>query len=227
MDLNVLYSLFVLALLAGGAVLGMRYAQIYVQAIHNNATPNWSMAAACVRALKVRRTSVVSISWDLAYLMLVLGWVLLSQTLWVKALLILLLMPLLTALWRIDKHSYLLPDALLLGVLFLGIVYAYTEGALVSRLIAASSVYLVLRVLCWAYERLSAKPSMGAGDTKLITVFCLWLGSEYLLAFIFTATLLLLAAAVLQAKKKQCIAFGPYLIMAGVLMLALDKSIFA
>lgn len=223
MSLSIPYVCLVLMLLMGGTIVGVRYAQAYVRAIRKGAAPSWSTALHCAQTLADGRVKNLPFSWSCCGLLILLAAAVLVQTYWLQALLVLLLVPLLSALWHIDERSYLLPDALVTGVVLLGLAYAYIEGALALRLIFAVCMYGVLYGLCGVYERFSSKPSMGKGDIKLIAAFCLWIGLAYFLSFMFVATVLLLAAALFQSEKKESHAFGPFLMMAGILMLVLES----
>ncbi|MCQ9617001.1 A24 family peptidase [Paenalcaligenes niemegkensis] len=220
----ILYLALTMILLAAGGYLGLRYAQVYVTAIEKEAIPDWHTALACLSGVFTMRESGSGVfSWELAYLLPAMLLAIILQDSALQMVLLMMLMPLLVALWRIDRRTYLLPDALLSGVLLLGVLYAHTEHELWARLILALLIYGVLRLLCRLYEALRSRPSMGAGDIKLMGAWAIWIGIDYFLLFIAAAAVMTLLMALVLRIQTRVLAFGPSLIIAGVLTLALKS----
>ena len=224
MILTVLYGALIALLLTAGGWAGLRYAHAYAQAINDGELPNWATAMACLRlsgGVEITSPRSFASVFVSLYVGLLLALAVLWQSSLVSVVLLVLLMPLLLALCRIDQQTLLLPDALLMGVLLLGLVYAVDAEALGTRCSLAIAVYLALRLLCWVYERVSQKLAMGAGDSKLIAVLQLWFDVDYFLPFIGIAALLALLFAAFSGTRHGAVPFGPPLIMAGVLMVAI------
>lgn len=129
---------------------------------------------------------------------------------------------LLAALWLIslfDARYFVIPDG---PVLFLALTGAATilasapeEAA--SRLAAAATGFVALRLFGRAYEALRGTPGVGEGDAKLFGVAGLWLGFAGLPSCLIYAALSALVAAAFAAWRellrnpREPIAFGPHL----------------
>src|SRR5690606_10448184 len=185
MNLSDFNLLLTLALLVGGAYFGERYAHCYIARVGRGAPVNTATALSCAVELA---SSKVGFRWSLhgstVGLLLGLAIAVLGQNSAMQQWLLVFLLPALTALWRIDRHLYLLPDALVACVAVLGGAYAYSQALLGAHVLVAVAVYVVLQGVCWLYEALTGRASMGAGDTKLIAALMLWLGLQWLLLFL-------------------------------------------
>lgn len=133
----------------------------------------------------------------------------------------------LLALACIDWDTQLLPDALTLPLLWGGLMVAalgWSGTALVDALWGAVAGYLLLWLVYHGFKAATGRHGMGQGDFKLLAALGAWLGWQAL------APLLLLASAGgalvgigLRVSGRlgagQPLAFGPYLVLAGWLMM--------
>jgi leader peptidase (prepilin peptidase)/N-methyltransferase len=138
------------------------------------------------------------------------------------ALLALLLTWALLAATFIDLERQLLPDALTLPLLWLGLLVNLngTFAPLPAAVAGAVAGYLALWVLFHLYRLLTGKEGMGHGDFKLLALFGAWLGWPALPLVILLASfsgavvgLALIAAG--RHDRRQPIPFGPFLCAAG------------
>lgn len=135
--------------------------------------------------------------------MLVLTWGLLSMSL-------------------IDADHQLLPDAIVLPLLWLGlIVNAFgLFTSLTDALWGAVAGYLVLWCVFWLFKLITGKEGMGYGDFKLLTMLGAWGGWQILpltilLSSIVGAVLGLILLRLRNVETSTPIPFGPYLALAG------------
>jgi len=137
----------------------------------------------------------------------------------------------LVALSFIDFDHQLLPDDIVLPVLWLGLglslIPVYTSP--VDSIIGAIIGYLFFWIIFHAFKVLTGKEGMGHGDFKLLSLFGAWFGWQFLPQIILISTLLgsivgisLMAAR--RAESNNKIPFGPYIAIAGyIAMLWGDK----
>lgn len=134
----------------------------------------------------------------------------------------LLLTWVLIALTFIDFDHQLLPDDIVLPVLWLGLaislipVFSITSSALVG----AIAGYLVFWLVFQLFRLLTGKEGMGYGDFKLMALLGAWLGWEYLPQIILVSTLVgsVVGVSMMIFKKAAsdlAIPFGPYIAAAG------------
>ena len=122
------------------------------------------------------------------------------------------------ALTMIDFDTQLLPDNLVLPLLWLGILIniSGTIVPLQESVVGAMAGYLSLWSVYWAFKIITGKEGMGYGDFKLLGAFGAWFGWQAL------PLIILLSAAVgavvgialmliLGRDKNVPIPFGPYL----------------
>lgn len=128
----------------------------------------------------------------------------------------------LVALAFIDIDHKLLPDDIVLPILWLGLglslfqVFTNTQSALIG----AIAGYLVFWVVFQLFLRLTGKEGMGYGDFKLMSLLGAWLGWPYLPQIILISTLVgTVFGVALMLKQKAggdlAIPFGPYIALAG------------
>lgn len=126
----------------------------------------------------------------------------------------------------IDIDHQLLPDSILLPMLWLGLLLSlfsiYTDSA--SSIIGAIAGYLSLWTVYHVFKLVTGKEGMGFGDFKLLALFGAWLGWQYLPLIILLSSLvgaIIGSAMVILAKHDRGtpIPFGPYLASAGWLAL--------
>jgi leader peptidase (prepilin peptidase) / N-methyltransferase len=125
----------------------------------------------------------------------------------------------LLALAMIDFRDGILPDALTLPLLLLGLAVTYFAD--VSRLtdaaLGAAAGFLLFASIRWLYQRLRAREGMGLGDAKLLAAAGAWVGWQGLPSVVLIATALALAAALVLALRGRRITgdlslpFGPAL----------------
>lgn len=130
------------------------------------------------------------------------------------------------ALMFIDINEQLLPDGLTFILLWLGLLinlyhlFIPIEQALWGAIVGYGSLWLVAKT----FKLLRKQEGMGHGDFKLNAALGAWLGLNHLIAIILIASLLgvvvtLLMLMLRKHRYQQAFAFGPYLIIAGWLML--------
>ncbi|NQZ86786.1 MAG: prepilin peptidase [Colwellia sp.] len=128
----------------------------------------------------------------------------------------------LVALTMIDFDHMLLPDQIVLPLLWLGLMVNLSNGLvpIEDAVIGAIAGYTSLFSIFWLFKLATGKEGMGFGDFKLFALFGAWIGWQLL-------PLLILMASVVGAvigislmifknhQKGQAIPFGPYLAIAG------------
>lgn len=130
------------------------------------------------------------------------------------------------ALWAIDLKHCMLPDALTLPLVWLGLLLN-TQGIFVSAntaIIGAIVGYISFWMLYWLFKLIRKKEALGYGDMKLFAALGAWFGWQALpfITLIACALTLLYALSMTLFKRASlhaCIPFGPPLIIAGVLYL--------
>lgn len=138
----------------------------------------------------------------------------------------LLLIWALIALSFIDLDTQLLPDAITLPLLWLGLLfnlmrtYADIDGAVIG----AMAGYLSLWSIFWLFKLATGKEGMGYGDFKLLAALGAWLGWSMLPVIVLLSSLVGAAAgialiALARHGRNVPIPFGPYLAAAGIIAL--------
>lgn len=148
------------------------------------------------------------IAWHFGFgwtagLMLILSWGLLAMSL-------------------IDADHQLLPDTLVLPLLWLGLI-ANSFGLLVSlgdALWGAVFGYLTLWSVYWLFKLLTGKDGMGHGDFKLLALLGAWGGWQVLPLTLLLSSLVgaVLGTVMLRLRREKTstpIPFGPFLAIAG------------
>ena len=134
----------------------------------------------------------------------------------------LLLVWALIALAAIDLDTQLLPDAITLPLLWLGLALNlwgnYTD--LSSAVTGAMLGYLALWSVFWLFKLATGKEGMGYGDFKLLAALGAWLGWQMLPAIILLSSVVgaMVGITLLVATRhgrNVPIPFGPYLAAAG------------
>ncbi|WP_349616031.1 prepilin peptidase [Azotobacter salinestris] len=145
--------------------------------------------------------------------MLLLGWGLLAMSL-------------------IDYDHQLLPDSLVLPLLWLGLILN-SFGLFVSledALWGAVAGYLSLWSVYWLFKLLTGKEGMGYGDFKLLAMLGAWGGWQILPLTILFSSLVgaVLGIIILRLRKAESgtpIPFGPFLALAGWIALLWGERI--
>lgn len=142
----------------------------------------------------------------------------------------------LLTLSAIDYHHQLLPDAITLPMLWLGILlsllnsqqglFATTQQAILGAAIG----YLSLWSVYYLFKITTGKEGMGFGDFKLLAMLGAWLGVANLpLIIILSATIGSVVGGLLIVVQKRSAAkpipFGPYLAGAGLIALFFGDSL--
>ena len=126
----------------------------------------------------------------------------------------------------IDFEARLLPDAITLPLLWLGLAFnlSATFAPLRDCVIGAIAGYLLLWTVYHGFRLLTGREGMGHGDFKLLAALGAWLGWPALPAVVVLASLAcaiggvaLVAAG--RASRDTALPFGPYLAAAGLAVL--------
>jgi leader peptidase (prepilin peptidase)/N-methyltransferase len=138
----------------------------------------------------------------------------------------------LVALTFIDLDTFLLPDDIVLPLLWIGLLFNLNTGFtdIKSAVVGAMAGYMILWLVFWAFKIIRGKEGMGYGDFKLLGAIGAWFGWQMLPAVI------LLSAAVgsiigiylmlFKGKNKNsAIPFGPYLALGGIAALFFGQQL--
>jgi leader peptidase (prepilin peptidase)/N-methyltransferase len=128
----------------------------------------------------------------------------------------------LLAMSLIDADHQLLPDALVLPLLWIGLIvnqyglFASPHDALVG----AIAGYLSLWSVYWLFKLVTGKEGMGYGDFKLLAMLGAWGGWQVLPLTILLSSLVGAVLGVIMLRLRNAetstpIPFGPYLAIAG------------
>jgi leader peptidase (prepilin peptidase)/N-methyltransferase len=138
----------------------------------------------------------------------------------------------LIALSVIDFDTQLLPDAITLPFLWLGLTLSLFPlfADMRTALIGAIAGYLSLWIVYQVFKLVTGKEGMGFGDFKLLALLGAWLGWQALPIVILLSSLVGAVVGVLliivQGRDRQTpIPFGPYLAAAGWIALLWGEQI--
>lgn len=134
----------------------------------------------------------------------------------------------LVALAAIDADTRLLPDAITQPLVWGGLLAAslgLSGISLNESLWGAAAGYLFLWSTYWLFKGLTGKDGMGQGDFKLMAALCAWLGWPALLSLVLIASITGALGGIYLKFRGQLsdngeLAFGPYLVMAGLWVMA-------
>ncbi len=139
-----------------------------------------------------------------------------------EAALLLLLTWGLICLTLIDFDHMLLPDQIVLPLLWLGLLVNIntTFVPLNDAVIGAAVGYGSLFSVFWLFKLFTGKEGMGFGDFKLFALFGAWVGWQLLPVLILMASVVgaIMGISLMLFKnhqREQAIPFGPYLAIAG------------
>ncbi len=128
----------------------------------------------------------------------------------------------LISLTFIDIDHQLLPDRIVLPLLWLGLLINTQNSftTLSSAVWGAALGYLILWSIYWAFKLLTGKEGMGYGDFKLLAALGAWCGATDLplIILLSSVTGVILAVVLMLSKKHEAqnpLPFGPYLAIAG------------
>ncbi|WP_339511501.1 prepilin peptidase [Pseudomonas sp. RL_15y_Pfl2_60] len=140
---------------------------------------------------------------------------------WQTGLMLLLTWGLL-AMSLIDADHQLLPDVLVLPLLWLGLIANYFGlfTSLGDALWGAVAGYLSLWTVFWLFKLITGKEGMGYGDFKLLAMLGAWGGWQILPLTILLSSLVGAVLGVIMLRLRNAetstpIPFGPYLAIAG------------
>jgi leader peptidase (prepilin peptidase)/N-methyltransferase len=140
----------------------------------------------------------------------------------------------LLAMSMIDVDRQLLPDAIVLPLLWLGLIVnnfgLFTD--LSSALWGAVFGYLSLWLVFWLFKLVTGKEGMGYGDFKLLAMLGAWGGWQILPLTVLLSSLVGAVFGVILLKLRDQatstpIPFGPYLAIAGWIALLWGDQITA
>ncbi|MFC5697965.1 prepilin peptidase [Pseudomonas sp. GCM10022186] len=140
----------------------------------------------------------------------------------------------LLAMSMIDVDHQLLPDALVLPLLWLGLILN-SQGLFTSldhALWGAVAGYMSLWSVYWLFKLVTGKEGMGHGDFKLLAMLGAWGGWQVLPLTILLSSLVgaVLGLIMLRLRNQDTatpIPFGPYLAIAGWIALLWGDQITA
>lgn len=128
----------------------------------------------------------------------------------------------LLAMSLIDIDHQLLPDVLVLPLLWLGLIVNYFGlfTSLGDALWGAVAGYLSLWSVYWLFKLITGKEGMGYGDFKLLAMLGAWGGWQVLpltilLSSVVGAVLGMILLRLRNAETSTPMPFGPYLAIAG------------
>jgi leader peptidase (prepilin peptidase) / N-methyltransferase len=135
----------------------------------------------------------------------------------------------LIALAVIDYDHQILPDAITLPLLWLGLVLSIAwhpglEPTIpvdpASAILGAAAGYLILWLVYWIFRLMTGKEGMGYGDFKLLAAFGAWMGWQMLplviLVSAVTGAVTGIALVVVRRHERgKPMPFGPFLAAAG------------
>lgn len=132
----------------------------------------------------------------------------------------------------IDWEQTLLPDHLVLPLLWLGLLGAASGGlstSLQDAVWGAAAGYLILWSISKLYFLLRGVPGMGHGDFKLLAALGAWLGWQALLPVLLLSSITGLMAGCLfkllhRLRPGGYFPFGPFLGLAGLLVLLMKPQ---
>ena len=138
----------------------------------------------------------------------------------------------------IDFDHQLIPDSVVLPLLWIGLLMSVFEpvGATVlfipssKAIVGAVIGYLSLWSFYWLFKLVTGKEGMGYGDFKLLAALGAWLGAEYLFTIIMMsavvgAVLGILLIVVRGRDRQVPMPFGPFLAAAGWLTMLFGPNI--
>ena len=152
----------------------------------------------------------------------------------VQTLLLLILTWGLICLTLIDFDHMLLPDQIIMPLLWLCLLVniSGTFVPISDAVIGAAVGYMSLFSVFWLFKLLTGKEGMGHGDFKLFALFGAWLGWQLLPILILMASVVgaIIGISLMlfkNHKREQAIPFGPYLAIAGWITLLWGEGIWS
>ena len=138
----------------------------------------------------------------------------------------------LVALTFIDLDTFLLPDDIVLPLLWLGLLFNLNTGFtdIKSAVIGAVAGYMILWIVFWLFKIIRGKEAMGYGDFKLLSAIGAWFGWQLLPAVILLSAVVgsIIGIYLMLFKgknKNHAIPFGPYLALGGIMALFFGQQL--
>jgi leader peptidase (prepilin peptidase) / N-methyltransferase len=132
----------------------------------------------------------------------------------------------------IDFDTQLLPDDIVLPLLWLGLLFNLNVGFtdLKSAVIGAAGGYLILWSVYWLFKIVTGKEGMGYGDFKLLAAIGAWFGWQLLPAVILLSSVVgaVIGVTLIIFKGKTggtAIPFGPFLALGGIAALFFGQQL--
>lgn len=139
----------------------------------------------------------------------------------------------------IDFDHQLIPDSIVLPLLWIGLAMSLFHPVAGSEvlfitpreaIIGAIAGYLALWLFYWAFKLVTGKEGMGYGDFKLLAALGAWLGYQYLFTIIMMSAVvgaaLGIALIVFRGRDHQVpMPFGPFLAAAGYIAMLYGDAI--
>ena len=133
----------------------------------------------------------------------------------------------LIALAMIDLDTKLLPDSLTLPLMWFGIgcgFWGLFAPSLAEAVVGAMLGYLSLWSVYWLFKIVTGKEGMGYGDFKLLAALAAWLGWQALPSLILVSSVVgaVLGLGMMAGgltRRSEPIPFGPFLALAGIIVL--------
>ena len=135
----------------------------------------------------------------------------------------------------IDWDSTLLPDSIVLPLLWLGLIGAnlqWTGVTLEQSLWGAVAGYLSLWSVYWVFKLATGKEGMGYGDFKLLACLGAWFGWQALIPIILMSSVIGAVVGIMLKlheglREGGVMPFGPFLVGAGMVCLFANPLGFA
>jgi leader peptidase (prepilin peptidase) / N-methyltransferase len=132
----------------------------------------------------------------------------------------------------IDFDTQLLPDDIVLPLLWLGLLFNLNVGFidLKSAVIGAAAGYLILWSVYWLFKIVTGKEGMGYGDFKLLAAIGAWFGWQLLPAVILLSSVVgaVIGVVLIVFRGKTggtAIPFGPFLALGGIAALFFGQQL--
>jgi len=152
----------------------------------------------------------------------------------IETLLVVMLTWGLVSLTLIDYDHMLLPDQIVMPLLWLGLLIniSNTFVPLTDAVIGAAVGYGSLFSIFWIFKLVTGKEGMGHGDFKLFALFGAWIGWQLLPVLILMASIVgaIVGISLMVFKshsRDQAIPFGPYLAVSGWITLMWGEGIWS
>ena len=156
-----------------------------------------------------------------------------------EALMAIALTVVLVAISMIDADTQLIPDSIVLPLMWLGLGMSLFHPMIGANtlfiapkdaLVGAMAGYLTLWSIFWLFKLVTGKDGMGYGDFKLLAALGAWLGWQQLPMIIMMSAVVgaavNIALIVVRGKDRSIpIPFGPYLAAAGWITMIWGENI--